>query len=110
MTLELSEIKIDFTLDQDAIQRLSGGEDVERALAIIGQVGEASAKTNAPVDTGHLRRSVTHELGKIGFDQFVRIGTNVNYAIFQEIGTRFHPAHPFLRPALADIEEFVKNA
>lgn len=110
MTLELSEIKIDFTLDRDAIQRLSGGEDIARALEVIGQVGEAAAKDHVAVDTGHLRRSITHELGKVGFDQFVRIGTNVRYAIFQEIGTRFHPAHPFLRPALADIEEFVKNA
>jgi len=109
MTLELSEIKIDFKLDQSAINEIAGGPDVERALQIIGQVGEGSAKEHAPVLTGHLRRSLTHELGKDGFDQFVRIGTNVSYAIFQELGTRFHPAHPFLRPALSDIEGFVKN-
>jgi HK97 gp10 family phage protein len=109
MTLELSEISIDFKLDSSAIKKLSGGDDVERALEVIGQVGEASAKGDAPVDTGHLRRSITHELGKSGFDQFVRIGTNVNYAIFQELGTRFHPAQPFLRPALGTIEAFLKS-
>lgn len=109
MTLELSEIKIDFELDQAAINKIAGGPDVTRALEVIGQVGEGSAKEHVAVLTGHLRRSLTHELGKAGFDQFVRIGTNVRYSIFQELGTRFHPAHPFLRPALSDIESFVKS-
>ncbi len=109
MTLELSEFSIDLKLDQKAINEISGGTEVADALAVIGQVGEGSAKEHVAVDTGHLRRSLTHELGQAGFDQFVRIGTNVKYGIFQELGTRFHPAHPFLRPALSDIESFLKN-
>ncbi len=108
MTLELSEFSLDLKLDEDAIRKISGGEDITVALQVIGQVGEAAAKEFVAVDTGHLRRSLTHELGVAGFDQFVRIGTNVSYAIFQELGTRFHPAHPFLRPALGAIEAFLK--
>ena len=103
------EFEIEIKLDEKAIQKIAGGEDIKRALEIIGQVGETSAKGHAPVDTGTLRRSITHELGKRGFEQFVRVGTNIEYAIFQELGTRFHPAHPFLRPALSEIEQFVKR-
>ena len=109
MTIELSEFSIELKLDEKAIKELSGGEDITAALQVIGQVGEAAAKLSAPVDTGNLRRSITHELGVSGFDQFVRIGTNVDYAIFQELGTRFHPAHPFLRPSLGAIETFLKT-
>ncbi len=108
MTIELNTLSIELKLDEDAIRKLGGGEGITDYLEVIGQVGEAAAKTNAPVLTGHLRRSLTHELGVSGFDQFVRIGTNVNYAIFQELGTRFHPAHPFLRPAVGAIEAFLK--
>ena len=110
MTIELTEMSVSFTLDKGAIRDITGGNDIARALEIIGQVGEAAAKQNAPVDTGHLRRSITHELDRRGFNQFVRIGTNVSYAVFQELGTRFHPAQPFLRPALGTIEEFVRRA
>ena len=108
MTVELSTLSITLELDEDAIAKLGGGQGITDYLQVIGQIGEAGAKFNAPVLTGHLRRSITHELGNVGFDQFVRIGTNVNYAIFQEIGTRFHPAHPFLRPAFGIIETFLK--
>lgn len=105
----IHEIEVDLVLDQKAIERIAGGPDVEAALIAVGQVGELAAKQLAPVDTGTLRRSITHELGQRGFDQYVRIGTNISYAIFQEVGTRFHPAHPFLRPALVDIERFLQD-
>lgn len=108
MTIELRSLSIELKLDEDAIAKLGGGQGITDYLEVIGQVGEAAAKFNSPVKTGNLRRSITHELGVSGFDQFVRIGTNVNYAIFQELGTVFHPAHPFLRPAVAAIETFLK--
>lgn len=79
--------------------------------------GENEAKRNAPVDTGNLRRSI-HSIvysdgqvvgvdtdrplppyapgsGVVGY-----IGTNCGYGVYQELGTRFMDAHPFLRPAL----------
>lgn len=44
---------------------------------------ENEAKERCPVDEGHLRRSITHEVDKnIGV-----IGTNVSYAPYVEIGT-----------------------
>lgn len=102
-------MSVEVKIDKSAIRDLMGSEGVERALQIIGQVGEASAKNNAPVDTGTLRRSITYELGQRGLDRYVRIGTNIFYAAFQELGTRRNPAHPYLRPALGDIAVFLRG-
>lgn len=59
------------------------------------------AKQLAPVDTGRLRSSITWKLGHDARGLYAEIGSNVEYAIFQELGTRFVPPHPYLRPALA---------
>lgn len=96
-------------IDEKALRRFMEGREVATGLLILGQIGETSAKGHAPVDTATLQRSITHELGRRGFNQFVRIGTNIFYAIFQELGTRFHPAHPYLRPALAEIEAYLRG-
>lgn len=61
---------------------------------------ERRAKQLAPVDTGRLRGSVAHELGRDGRGLVARIGTDVHYGIFVELGTRRMRAQPFLRPAL----------
>jgi len=67
-----------------------------RALEIMGGKAESYAKQLAPVDTGNLRNSITHQQ----YDENTEIiGTNVEYAPFQELGTRKMKAHPFLRPA-----------
>ena len=94
-------------IDKKAVEKLFG-DDVEAFLMFAGGVGEGAAKRFAPVDTGNLRRSITHELGRRGFDRYVRIGTNVDYAVFQELGTRFHAAHPFLRPATEEIRRALR--
>lgn len=56
---------------------------------------ETDAKRAAPVDTGYLRASGGRKIepleGTIFFKAF--------YAIFQELGTRFMAARPFLHPA-----------
>ncbi|RKZ96516.1 MAG: hypothetical protein DRI97_05100 [Bacteroidetes bacterium] len=95
-------------LDRKAIESLGTGEDMTQSLSVIGQVGEAAAKERVPVDTGNLRRSITYEVNS-GSNPYVRIGTNVRYGIYQELGTRFHPAHPYLRPALVDIAAYMKG-
>jgi HK97 gp10 family phage protein len=111
MTKEIKRTdEFTITLDREAVANVAAGKSIEETLIILAQVGEAAAKTNAPVDTGHLRRSITHELINGGKrSQHARVGTNVSYAIFQEVGTRFHPAHPFLRPAMAEIESFLRR-
>ena len=56
---------------------------IERALWSMGAAAEGHAKGGAPVDTGRLRNSITHE------EDITRttIGSNVEYAAAQELGT-----------------------
>lgn len=61
---------------------------------------EGNAKRLAPVDTGRLRSSITHEVGRDGRGLYGSVGSDGAYAMYQEFGTRYVPAHPFLRPAL----------
>ena len=71
------------------------------ALLTLGIYIEGRAKSLCPVDTGRLRSSIGHEMGQEGSSLFVRVGSNVNYAPYVELGTRRMSAQPFLVPALA---------
>jgi HK97 gp10 family phage protein len=59
---------------------------------------QRSAKEEVPVDTGTLRRSITHKPHVP--TRRVQIGTNVEYAPYVELGTSKMSARPFLRIAL----------
>ena len=87
-----------FTSHKDAILR-ELDRKMQKANEIIGGMAEGYAKGYAPVDTGNLRNSISHAAD----DNYrtVVIGTNVQYAPYQELGApNAHvPAHPFLRPA-----------
>ena len=86
-----------------------------RGLETCGLVAEGYAKKLAPVDTGNLRNSITHDVDDV--EPAAYIGTNVEYAPYQELGTIHMKAHPFLKPAVADhantyrkiIEKELKN-
>ena len=71
-----------------------------RAMEKCGLTAEGYAKKLAPVDTGNLRNSITHEVDD--GEPAVYIGTNVEYAPYQELGTINMTANPFLKPAVAD--------
>ena len=75
-------------------------QNLSRAAEIIGGMAESYAKGYAPVDTGNLRNSISHATEDNGHT--VIIGTNVQYAPYQELGApNAHvPAHPYLRPAI----------
>ena len=87
---------------EEIIASLDNG--IQRALEKIGLTAESYAKKAAPVDTGRLRNSITHVVDN--GDKSVAIGTNVEYAPYQELGTRSHSAanggKGFLRPAATD--------
>lgn len=68
---------------------------MRRALQV-----DNAAKQLCPVDTGRLRSSITNELGQDGEGLVATIGTNVEYAVYVELGTRNMAAQPFLLPAL----------
>ncbi len=61
----------------------------KRGLILVAKLIAQRATNLAPVDTGRLKRSITHsqpkQLGKGHFT--IEIGTNVEYAIYQEFGT-----------------------
>lgn len=96
---------MDLHLDQQALEELLTGPEgpVAELLARKGARGEAGAKRRAPVDTGRLRSSITHRLGRDSEGLFVDVGTDVEYARFVELGTSKTAAQPFLLPALDDM-------
>lgn len=116
----------------------------EAALDAIGSKVAGYASMLAPVDTGRLKNSITwaikktegrtynyrdddgnpysYDVGAGLSEDAVAVGTNVEYAIFQETGSSKTKAHPYLTPAVknhldeykklaeAMIEEALKNA
>ena len=70
-----------------------------RGLETCGLVAEGYAKKHAPVDTGNLRNSITHEVDD--GEPAAYIGTNVEYAPYVCLGTIHMKAQPFLKPAVA---------
>lgn len=79
----------DFRIETDNSDKVidAKNEAVERALEAMGQLAENLAKSNITaegrVDTGRLRSSITHT----SKDDTVYIGTNVEYAVYNEVGT-----------------------
>ena len=118
-------IRIDIT-DNSAAVAEEINYRIFRALERCGLVAEGYAKMRAPVDTGNLRNSITHQVAPD--EHAVYIGTNSEYAVYQELGTgkyaeggggrptpwvyqdakgNWHKTsgnkpHPFIKPALAD--------
>ena len=78
----------------------AAGDVLMKAAMEGGQIVLEEAKRNCPVDTGTLRNSLkltkdkqtkTKATVKIDFDKSLKYGTHV------ELGTKYHPAQPFLR-------------
>ena len=72
---------------------------LRKGLERIGQSGELLAKREVPVDTGTLRRNITHDVDKKDPPAFVRIGTDLEYATyvhgdFNETKSRTRPHFP----------------
>jgi len=62
------------------------GKALEQALSSGALLIQNEAKVNAPVLTGELARSITHETQSSGQSAVARIGTNKIYAPIQEFG------------------------
>lgn len=61
---------------------------------------QARATELCPVLTGRLQSSITHHMGADAEGVYADVGTNVEYALYVEMGTSTAAAQPFLRPAL----------
>ena len=64
---------------------------------------QTDAKLLCPVDTGNLRRSISYFVYTIKLSAIV--GTNVEYALFVEEGTKYWKGKPFLHPALKKLSQ-----
>lgn len=69
---------------------------IHEGVAKGGQIVRDEAKSLAPVDTGALRASISKRTD----GNVCHVGTNVEYAPYQEYGTYKMKAQPFLIPAL----------
>lgn len=102
-----------------------------RALERCGEQAEGYAKDLAPVDTGRGRNSISHKVDES--EPAAYIGTNLDYMIYQELGTGIYaeggrptpwvyqdangnwhwtagnPAQPFLAPAVKDHQTTYRN-
>lgn len=85
----------------------ASNRQLEVALTESAIVAEGESIIRCPVDTGHLRGSIsfrTHDTGDNKPDGLsghpsvgtAVIGTNVEYAPYVEYGTRYQKAQPFL--------------
>ena len=74
-------------------------EKLIRCLAESGQVVSDEAKNNCPVRTGALRDSIA---ASVETDTLTAIiGSDLDYAIYVELGTRKQAPQPYLRQALS---------
>lgn len=72
---------------------------IKAGLKKIGLSIEREAKIRAPIRTGRLRSSIHTKLMRLK----VLVKDGVFYGIFQELGTRFMKAQPFMKPAVLKI-------
>jgi HK97 gp10 family phage protein len=79
---------------------------IEEALTAMGEILVSEAKARCKVDTNRLRDSIEYEVNK----DTLRVGTNVEYAPFVELGTSKMAARPFLRPALLENKQALEKA
>ena len=66
---------------------------------------EQQAKQLSAVDTGALRRSITHRVSGL----YGEVGTSIEYGPYVEYGTYRMAAQPYLRPALDSVAKQLRN-
>jgi len=91
---------------------IKGKRFISSSLFEIGLAVESQAKSLAPIDSGMLKNSISTQSKTEGSntgegiikkpvdENIVLVGTAVEYAPYQEYGTKTMDAQPFLRPAL----------
>lgn len=84
-------------------------KQIKDELEIGGRKIETQAKCDAPVKYGILRASITTDTRDLA-SLVVRVGTNVKYAPYQEFGTRYIEARPYLYPAFFSYENEIVKA
>ena len=73
---------------------------LEKATKQTSLAAQADARDNAPVDTGNLKQSISTEHERSREAATSTVYTNVEYGLYQEMGTVNMAAHPYMMPAL----------
>ena len=84
------------------LDRMGGNvlDALEKATKQTSLAAQADARYNAPVDTGNLKQSISTEHERSTEAATSTVYTNVEYALYQEMGTVNMAAHPYMMPAL----------
>lgn len=80
---------------------------VKRVVKQNGEEIQMKAQRNAPVDTGNLKKSIGLDIMNAGLT--AKVEPTAEYAPYQEYGTRFMEAHPFVKPAFNEQKELFKS-
>ena len=79
--------------------KLTKNMDLSAVRTVVRKNGsemQKKAQKNAPVDTGHLMRSIDLEITDGG--KTAEIEPTADYGAYVELGTRFMNAQPYLKP------------
>lgn len=91
-----------------------GGNVIDALETAVNQTvlyAQGEARANAPVDTGMLKSSISTEFERSAESAIGTVYTNIEYGLYQEMGTVNMPAHPFMVPAAKASEStFEQNA
>ena len=91
-----------------------GGNVIDALETAVNQTvlyAQGEARATAPVDTGALKGSISTEFDRDAESATGTVYTNVEYGLYQEMGTVNMPAHPFMVPAAKASEStFEQNA
>ena len=84
-------------------------KQIKDELAIGAFKIETLAKQTAPFETGRLSGDIASDFSDLAL-LVARVGTSVKYAPFQEFGTRFMAAQPYLYPSFFSYENEIIKA
>ena len=95
-------------LDTRVLDAIAKGLDKnnDQVLASVAFQVEAEAKVRAPVDTGALKNSIHTEKKKPGL---YWVADGVEYGVYQELGTHKMSAHPFMKPAVERVQQYLAD-
>lgn len=76
-------------------------------MRALKEAGVQLAKAKAPVDTGELRDSIDGAVDHMAQTVIISLSATADHAPFQEFGTIYQAAQPYLRPALQALAPMV---
>lgn len=90
-----------FEVDEVGVQRMLRSSQAMAHWNLVGDEVARTAQQHCPVLTGRLRASIHHEVTTDREGVLIRVGSEVEYAHYQEMHNRTHKG--FLRGALARV-------